>query len=162
MNKMKVLYPGSFDPITNGHMDIIQRSSKIFDEVNIAVVRNKQKQSVFSLDERVKMIEKSCEHLKNVKVYSFEGLTVDFAKKIGCTTIIRGLRAVSDFESEMQMSLANKKLNGDLETIFLVSDGKYAFLSSSIVREIASYGADISELVPIEIAELIRRKYDDK
>ncbi|WP_297812772.1 pantetheine-phosphate adenylyltransferase [uncultured Finegoldia sp.] len=162
MNKMKVLYPGSFDPITNGHMDIIQRSSKIFDEVNIAVVKNKQKQSTFSLDERVKMIEKSCEHLKNVKVYSFEGLTVDFAKKIGCSTIIRGLRAVSDFESEMQMSLANKKLNGDLETIFLVSDGKYAFLSSSIVREIASYGADISELVPNEIVEIIRRKYDDK
>lgn len=105
---------------------------------------------------------KACKHLSNVKIHQFEGLTVDFAKQIGCSTIIRGLRAVSDFESEMQMSLANKKLNDELETLFLVADGKYAFLSSSIVREIASYGADISELVPENIVEDIKRRFNDK
>lgn len=162
MNKTKVLYPGSFDPITNGHMDIIERSAKIFEEVNVAVVKNIQKKSTFSLEQRVSMIKKSCSHLSNVRVHQFEGLTVDFAKQIGCRTIIRGLRAVSDFESEMQMSLANKKLNNELETLFLVADGKYAFLSSSIVREIASYGADISELVPENIIDDIKDKFNDK
>lgn len=162
MNKTKVLYPGSFDPITNGHMDIIERSAKIFEEVNVAVVKNIQKKSTFTLEQRVEMIEKACKHLSNVKIHQFEGLTVDFAKQIGCSTIIRGLRAISDFESEMQMSLANKKLNDELETLFLVADGKYAFLSSSIVREIASYGADISELVPENIVEDIKRRFNDK
>ncbi|MDU4731595.1 pantetheine-phosphate adenylyltransferase [Finegoldia magna] len=162
MNKTKVLYPGSFDPITNGHMDIIERSAKIFEEVNVAVVKNIQKKSTFTLEQRVEMIEKACKHLSNVKIHQFEGLPVDFAKQIGCSTIIRGLRAVSDFESEMQMSLANKKLNDELETLFLVADGKYAFLSSSIVREIASYGADISELVPENIVEDIKRRFNDK
>ncbi|MDU5923179.1 MAG: pantetheine-phosphate adenylyltransferase, partial [Finegoldia magna] len=118
--------------------------------------------STFTLEQRVEMIEKACKHLSNVKIHQFEGLTVDFAKQIGCSTIIRGLRAVSDFESEMQMSLANKKLNDELETLFLVADGKYAFLSSSIVREIASYGADISELVPENIVEDIKRRFNDK
>ena len=143
MNKTKVLYPGSFDPITNGHMDIIERSAKIFEEVNVAVVKNIQKKSTFSLEQRVSMIKKSCSHLSNVRVHQFEGLTVDFAK-------------------QMQMSLANKKLNNELETLFLVADGKYAFLSSSIVREIASYGADISELVPENIIEDIKDKFNDK
>ena len=159
---IKAIYPGSFDPITNGHMDIIERSAKIFEEVNVAVVKNIQKKSTFSLEQRVSMIKKSCSHLSNVRVHQFEGLTVDFAKQIGCSTIIRGLRAVSDFESEMQMSLANKKLNNELETLFLVADGKYAFLSSSIVREIASYGADISELVPENIIDDIKDKFNDK
>ena len=162
MNKTKVLYPGSFDPITNGHMDIIERSAKIFEEVNVAVVKNIQKKSTFSLEQRVSMIKKSCSHISNVRVHQFEGLTVVFAKQIGCSTIIRGLRAVSDFESEMQMSLANKKLNNELETLFLVADGKYAFLSSSIVREIASYGADISELVPENIIDDIKDKFNVK
>ncbi len=162
MNKTRVLYPGSFDPITNGHMDIIERSSKIFGEVNVAVVKNINKNSTFTLQERVEMIEKACKHLDNVKIQYFEGLTVDFAKSIGCSTIIRGLRAVSDFESEMQMSLANKKLDNNIETIFLVADEKYAFLSSSIVREMASYGADISEFVPEVIIDEIKAKYSNK
>lgn len=159
MKARKVLYPGSFDPITNGHIHIIKRCAKIFDEVNVAVTKNIKKNNAFSLDERVEMVEKSCQDIGNIKIHKCEILTVEFAKKIGCDVIVRGLRAVSDYESEMQMALANKSIDHAIETIFLVSDAKYSFLSSSTVRELAQYKADISDLVPDFVNKKIMDKY---
>lgn len=158
MNLKKVLYPGSFDPITNGHLHIIKRCARIFDEVNVAVTKNINKNNVFTIDERIEMVKKSCQGIDNVKVHACDILTVEFAKKNGCDVIVRGLRAVSDYESEMQMALANKSLDDSIETIFLVADAKYSFLSSSTVRELASYKADISDLVP----EFVNKKLKDK
>lgn len=145
---MKVIYPGSFDPVTNGHLDIIKRCSHKFDCVIIGVLNNNSKNGLFSIDERLHLLRETTKDLHNVEVESFSGLLTEFAKEKECTTMIRGLRAVSDFEYEMQMALVNKKIYDDIETLFMVSNSQYVYLSSSIVKEIAAFGGDISCFVP--------------
>ncbi len=155
MNK-KVLYPGTFDPITNGHMDIIVRAKKIFDEVVVAVAVSKEKKPMFSLERRVQMIEEATKEMKGVSVKPFDSLMVDFAKELNICTVIRGLRAVSDFEYELQMGYANSSLNPEIETIYLMPNLKNAFVSSSVVRTILKFGGDPSHLVPKEIYPLLK------
>lgn len=150
---MKVLYPGSFDPITYGHIDIIERCAKEFDQVVVAVLRNSSKVGLFTTEERVHLLKEATMHLENVEIDSFSGLLIDYAKEKDIRIIVKGLRAVSDFEYEMQMALANRKLSPNLETLFMVSNTKYSFLSSSIVREVASLGGDVSSFVP-EIVDI--------
>lgn len=156
---MNVIYPGSFDPLTNGHLDLIERCSEKFDKVIIGVLSNISKENIFSVEERIELIEKSTKHLPNIEIESFTGLLIDFAKEKECSNIVRGLRAVSDFEYEMQLALANKKLYPDLETYFMVSNTEYSFLSSSIVKELAKFDGDVNGLVPKEVKfALIRKK----
>ncbi len=143
--------PGSFDPITKGHVDIIRRASKLFDKVIVLVLTNPKKNPTFSVDERCRLIEKVFADTENIVVDADGGLLADYAKNVGATAIVKGLRAMSDFEYEFQMALTNKKLNPTLETVFLTSSAENMYLSSSIVRQVASFGGDISEFVPIEI-----------
>jgi pantetheine-phosphate adenylyltransferase len=156
----KAIYPGSFDPVTFGHMDIIERSSKIVDELVIGVLNNSAKNSLFSLDERVSMIKEMTKDLPNVTVSSFDGLLVDYMREIGATIIVRGLRAVTDFEYELQIAQTNHVQNPDVETIFLTTNLKYSYLSSTIVKEFASYGGDITKFVPAQFVDQIYKKYD--
>ena len=158
----RAIYPGSFDPITFGHLDIIKRASKLCDELIIGVLNNKQKNPLFSIDERVNMIKELTENLGNVKVECFEGLLVDFAKKKDAQVIIRGLRAVTDFENEIQLAQSNKVHYPELETLFMTTSLKYSYLSSTVAKEFASYGGDISLFVPKEIIPLIEAKFKDK
>lgn len=153
------IYPGSFDPITLGHLDVIRRSSKLMDELIIGVLVNSAKSPLFTAEERVKLIEQVIEDLPNVKVEAFDGLTVDFAKKRNANIIIRGLRAVSDFEYELQIGQINHKLNPEIDTIFLTTSEAYSYLSSSIVKEVARYNGDISQLVPSAIVGSVHEKY---
>lgn len=150
---MVVIYPGSFDPVTYGHLDIIDRCSKKFDKIIVSVLNNKSKKNMFTIEERVELLKEVLKEYDNVEVDTFSGLLVDYAKEKNCTTMIRGLRAVSDFEYEMQMALVNKKLEEDIETFFMVSRGAYAYLSSSIVKEVAMFGGNVSCFVP-KIVEL--------
>jgi pantetheine-phosphate adenylyltransferase len=149
----RAIYPGTFDPITNGHLDIIKRGLKIFDQIIVAVAENRNKQPMFPLFQRVRMVEKAVEGLEGVEVRSFDSLLVQFAEKMGCNVIIRGLRAVSDFEYELQMGYANKSLNREIETIYLMPNLENAFISSSTVRTILKYNGDVSHLVPPAILE---------
>ena len=142
------IYPGSFDPITKGHLDVVIRASRLFDHVIMAVANNSQKHQLFTVPERLKLIEESVSDLSNVSVKAFEGLTAEFAKKQGATVIIRGLRAISDFEYEFQLSQMNKMLYPDLEAVFVMASLDYTFLSSSMVKEVVTLGGDVSELVP--------------
>lgn len=158
----KAVYPGSFDPITNGHMDIILRASKIFDELIIGVLVNQSKSPMFSSDERVELIKLLCKNYKNVKVKKFDGLLVDFAHAENAKVIVRGLRAVTDFEYELQMAQTNKVIADDIETIFLNTNLKYSYLSSSIVKEIASFKGNISQFVDPEIEKVIKLKITEK
>ena len=158
----RAIYPGSFDPITFGHLDIIERSAELFDEIIVAVLNNSQKNALFSNDERVNMIKKLTSKYPNVKVDSFEGLTVDYAKKVDANIIIRGLRAVTDFEYELQIAQVNHVQYSNLETVFLTTSLNYSYLSSTVVREFASHGGDISQFVPAEIIPLIEAKYNVK
>ena len=158
----KAIYPGSFDPVTFGHMDIITRSAKIVDELVVGVLNNSAKNSLFSLEERVSMIKEMTKDIPNVTVTSFDGLLVDYMNEIGATIIIRGLRAVTDFEYELQIAQANHVQNEEIETIFLTTDLKYSYLSSTIVKEFASYGGDISKFVPGCFIDRIYDKYKDK
>lgn len=144
----KALYPGTFDPITLGHLNIIEKASRLYDEVIIGVASYTNKSNLLSLTERVNLCAESCTHLSNVRVESFDGLVVDFARALGCPVMIRGMRAVSDFEYELSLALTNKKLNPEIETIFLVPSLKYMYLSSSMVRQIADLGGDLKDLVP--------------
>ncbi|CCQ93641.1 phosphopantetheine adenylyltransferase [[Clostridium] ultunense Esp] len=155
---MVVIYPGSFDPVTYGHLDIIDRCSKKFSKVIVSVLNNKSKKNLFSIEERVEILERTLEKYDNVEVDTFSGLLVDYAKEKECTTMIRGLRAVSDFEYEMQMALVNKKLEDDIETLFMVSTGRYAYLSSSIVKEVAMFGGNISCFVPDVVERALKEK----
>lgn len=151
---MKIaIYPGSFDPVTNGHIDIIERAVKLFDKVIVAVIENPEKKAKFSLAQRVKMITKSTAQHKKVIVESFHGLLVDYAKEKQANVIVRGLRAVSDFDYEFQMALTNRKMGPEIETLFFMTDHKYSYLSSSFVKQIARLGGDISELVPKAVAK---------
>jgi pantetheine-phosphate adenylyltransferase len=153
-----VVYPGSFDPLTNGHLDVVQRAAKLFDRVIMAVARNEGKQPLFSLAERVNLVTQAVAHLPNVQADSFDGLLVEYARRQGAQAIIRGLRAVSDFEFEFQLALMNRKLNEDIETIFMMPKDTYTFLSSRIVKEIARHGGDISAFVPASVQAALRAK----
>ena len=155
----KAIYPGSFDPVTFGHLDIISRSAKMVDKLIIAVLINKSKSSLFSMEERVRMISEYVKEYKNVEVHSFSGLTVDYAKEVGATMIVRGLRAVTDFEYELQLAQINKVMAEDIDTLFLATNLKYSYLSSSIVKEIASYNGDISAFVPRKVENAMKEKY---
>ena len=159
----KAIYPGSFDPVTFGHMDIITRASGIVDELVIGVLNNRAKNPLFSLEERVSMIKEMTEDMPNVTVASFDGLLVEFMNEIGATLIVRGLRAVTDFEYELQIAQTNRKFSdGKLDTMFLTTSLEYAYLSSSTVKEIASFGGNISRCVPSFVADLIYEKYQIK
>lgn len=153
------IYPGSFDPITLGHLDVIERAAKLVDNLIIGVLNNSSKQPLFSAEDRVDMIKLVTAHIPNVKVEAFEGLLVDFAKEKNANIVVRGLRAVTDFEYELQMAQTNSKISSQVDTIFLATNVKYAYLSSSVVREIAKYGGDISHFVPEEIMPLVYNKY---
>ena len=153
------IYPGSFDPITFGHLDIIKRSASMFDKLVVGVLNNSAKKSLFSVDERVAMIESLTKDYPNVVVDSFDGLMVDYAKQIGASVVIRGLRAVTDFEYELQIAQTNRVESPEIDTVFLTTSLKYSYLSSTIVKEFASYGGDISKFVPKDIIPLIMDKF---
>ena len=155
---VRAIYPGSFDPVTYGHLDVIKRASKIVDELIVGVLNNKSKTPLFSVENRVKMLNDAVSDLPNVKVMSFEGLLVDFAKKVDAQLIVRGLRAVTDFEYELQMSQTNSVLNNEVDTIFFTTSLEYAYLSSSTVNEAAYFGADISKFVPPNVVIEVKNK----
>ncbi|MET3682029.1 pantetheine-phosphate adenylyltransferase [Alkalibacillus flavidus] len=152
--------PGSFDPITNGHLDIIRRGSEVFDHVIVAVFNNQSKSPLFSVDERLALIREATKDLSNVSVDVSHGLLVDYAKEKEATAILRGLRAVSDFEYEMQITSMNRHLNDNVETLFMMTNNKYSFLSSSMVKEAARYQSDVSELVPEVVERALQEKYN--
>ena len=154
------VYPGSFDPATLGHLDIIRRASRLFDKLIVAPMINGEKHSSFTMEEKVDFLQRMTHDLPNVEVESFSGLLADYVKEKNACAIVKGLRAVSDFEYEFQMALANKKLNPDVDTVFLMTGQKYLFLSSTIVRDIARHGGDITGFVPEEIREDIMKKLD--
>lgn len=153
----KAVCPGSFDPITNGHLDVIERASGLFDEVVIAVLVNNSKTGLFTIEERIEMITESVQHLKNVKVDTWSGLLVDYCRAHNIAAIVKGLRAVSDFDYELQMAQMNLQLKG-VDTLLMATKPAYSFLSSSLVREIARYGGDVSNLVPSRVLEDLSRK----
>ena len=154
------IYPGSFDPVTNGHLDIIKRSSRMFDKVIVAVLVNSAKTPLFTVEERVAMLRESCKNIPNVEIDSFNGLTVTFAQQKGATVMVRGLRAVPDFENEMQLAHTNFAMMPEIETVFLATAIKWSYLSSTIVREAAHYGQDVSRFVPrnVERALIAKRE----
>ncbi len=152
------VYPGSFDPVTNGHLDIVERGAKLFDKLIVAVAKNPGKEPLFTLEERISMLEKSLGHLPNVEVSCFKGLLVEFAHVQQATAILRGLRALSDFEYEFQMASINKKI-GDIETVFMMTGNEYAYLSSSAVKEVASLGGCVKGFVPCHVVGMLVKKY---
>lgn len=156
---MKALYPGTFDPLTNGHLDIIERGSKMFKHLVVAVAENKRKKPLFSIEERVEMAKESLKAFENVSVVPFSNLLIHFMKENNINIILRGLRAVSDFEFELQLALMNRKMYPDCETVFLMPSSKYIFLSSSMIREIASLGGDVSSFVPHPVFLRIEEKF---
>lgn len=155
----KAICPGSFDPVTNGHLDIVERAARIFDEVAVGVLHNRRKQPLFSMEERMLMLKESVAHLPNVTVIAADGLLIEVARQVGAQVIVKGLRAIQDFEYEFQMGMVNKQLAPDVETMFLMSSEKYSYLSSSIIRELASYGASVEGLVPPGVARRLRERY---
>ncbi len=159
MNPEICVYAGSFDPVTAGHLDIIRRGAAIFPKLVVAILRNPSKKGTFSMEERLSMLERSCADIPNVMFDSFDGLLVDYMQKIGAGVILRGLRAVSDFESEFQMAQLNRQLNPKVETFFLMTSPEHAYLSSSAVREIAMFGGDISPFVPAPIVQEVACKF---
>ena len=159
---LRAVYPGSFDPVTNGHLDIIRRSRSLADELIVGVLNNKAKTPLFSVEERVKMLEEMTKNMTGVKVVPFEGLLVDFAKEMSAGIVVRGLRAVTDFEYELQMAQTNNKLSPELETVFLTTSLEYSYLSSTIVKEVAAFGGDISQFVPEHVEEKIKSKITKK
>ena len=160
MHKVIAIYPGSFDPPTNGHLDLIQRGSRIFDELVVAILRNPEKAPLFSVTERAAMLETLTQDYANVRVDTFDGLTVDYAAKISATCVLRGIRAVSDYEYELQMALMNRKLRPDLETVFMMPADKYSYLSSRLVREVAQLGGSIQGLVPELVDQSLHARLD--
>lgn len=152
------IYPGSFDPVTNGHKDIIDRASRVFENVVVCVLENPRKEALFSIDERVEMLRMITAQYENVEVDAFRGLLIDYAKQKKSNIVVKGLRVMSDFEFEFQMALINRKLDSRLETMFMMTNNRYSYVSSSIVKEIGFYGGDISDLVPCEVHSIIVRK----
>ena len=152
------IYPGSFDPITRGHVDIIERAARLSDTLLVVVMKNVHKQGMFSVEERMELIRTACAHIPNVQVSACEGLLIECVQAYGAQAVVRGLRSSTDFEYELQMALTNKKINPGLETYFLAASERYTYLSSSIVKELASYGADLSEFLPQEICQTVADK----
>jgi len=157
--KRIAVYPGTFDPVTNGHIDLVERSLRIFDTVIVAVAENPKKTPLFSLEERISLFKRVTAKYKSVVIEGFDGLLVDYVKQKKAAGIIRGLRAVSDFEYEMQMALMNRRLDNSIETVFLMPNEEYSFITSTIVKEAASYGGDVSSLVPRVVVEKLNKKY---
>ncbi len=160
MKKVLAIYPGSFDPPTNGHLDLIERGSNIFDELIVAILRNSEKSPLFSLGERRLMLEAMTEPFHNVRVDTFDGLTVDYAVRMKAKAVLRGIRAISDYEYELQMALMNRKLHPELETVFMMPAGKYSYLSSRLVREVAQLGGSVKDLVPEMVEQRLKEKLD--
>ena len=159
---LKGIYPGSFDPVTYGHLDVIERSSKLVDELIVGVLNNKAKSPLFSAEERVRMLNEVTKDMPNVTVVPFEGLLVDFARKMDAGLVIRGLRAITDFEYELQMAQTNHKMEPDVETVFLTTSLDISYLSSTTVKEVAAFGGDISQFVPGIVADLIEEKMNKR
>jgi pantetheine-phosphate adenylyltransferase len=155
----KALCPGSFDPPTNGHIDVIERSARHFDGVVVAVIANPSKQPLFTLEERTEMLKEALNHLDNIEIASFDGLLVDLAKRQGLNVIVKGLRAVSDFEYELQMAQMNEELSPGLDTMFLTAKPEWAFLSSSLVKEVAKFGGAVANMVPPGVAEALSQRF---
>jgi len=163
MMERVAVYPGTFDPVTFGHMHIIKRAAKLFDKVIMAVANDNYKNTIFTLEERLELIRACClDDLPNVELETFEGLLVDYLEKKGAIAIIRGLRAVSDFEYEMKMASINKQLNQKIETVFLMTDAEYSFISSSLIKNVAELGGDIEYFVPKIVADALREKYKNR
>ncbi|MFH1824323.1 MAG: pantetheine-phosphate adenylyltransferase [Candidatus Firestonebacteria bacterium] len=158
---MKAIYPGSFDPITNGHLDIIKRGLRVFEHLTIAVVINTYKKPLFSAEERVRMIKDATKDFKNVTVDKFNGLLIDYVKKVKCNVVMRGLRVVSDFEYEFQMALTNRKLNKNMEIIYMMPSEEYIYLSSSMIKEIYMLGGNVSEFVPKIVIQNLKKHKND-
>ena len=156
------VYPGSFDPPTNGHLDVVRRAAKLAGTLYVAVATNTSKEPVFTVEERVALLEKITAGMPNVKVDRFDGLLVEYARKVGASAIFRGLRAVSDFEYEFQMALTNRRLNDEVETLFLMPSQDYSYLSSNIIKEVGRLGGDLSPFVPPEVAKLMKQKHAGK
>jgi pantetheine-phosphate adenylyltransferase len=155
---VKALYPGTFDPPTNGHVDLIERGSKLFDHLTVAILVNPVKNPLFTVEERVEMLEEATGPLGNVSVATFDGLMVEFARKVGASAVLRGIRAISDYEHEFQMALMNRRLAPDVETVFLQPAGRYSFVSSRMVKEVFSFGGDISGLVPPNVVKKLHAR----
>lgn len=158
--KIKAVYPGSFDPITNGHIYIAERAAAIFDQVIVSVLVNERKNAAFTVKERCEMAKESLNHIQNISIDSFNGLLVDYVRQVGASVIIRGLRAMSDFEYEFQMALMNRRLAPEIETFFIVTDPKYSYVSSSSVREIFHFGGSVEGVVPDYVLEKLREHYN--
>lgn len=156
------IYPGSFDPITNGHLDILRRATRLFDRVYVAVLKNSEKQALFSAEERLEMIKEATEGMPGVVCETFDGLAVEYARSRGAIAMVRGLRAVSDFEAEFKMATANNRLDPDIEMVYLMTSTEYSFLSSSIVREVASMGGPVDAWVPPCVARRLRERFSQK
>lgn len=155
---VKALYPGTFDPLTNGHVDLITRGARIFTELTVAILINPVKNPLFTVDERAEMLTEVVRSLPNVSVAKFDGLMVDFARRQGATAVLRGIRAISDYEHEFQMALMNRRLAPDIETVFLQPAGRYSFVSSRMVKEVFSFGGDVSSLVPPNVLKRLRQR----
>ena len=155
----RAIYPGSFDPVTFGHIDMIERSAKMVDELVVAILINSAKNPLFSVEERVSMLEEISGHIPNIRITSFNGLLMDYAREVDAAVIVRGLRAVTDFEYELQIAQTNRIINSQIDTVFLTTSLEYAYLSSTIVKEVASYGGDISHFVPERLIDRIYAKY---
>jgi pantetheine-phosphate adenylyltransferase len=160
VNKGRAIYPGSFDPPTNGHLDLIQRGSKIFEELVVAILRNSEKVPMFSVGERREMLQELTSDLKNVRIDTFDGLMVEYAKSMDAMCVLRGIRAISDYEYELQMALMNRKIEPSLETVFMMPADKYSYVSSRLVREVAQVGGPVKGLVPEVVEQKLREKLD--
>ena len=155
---VRALYPGTFDPPTNGHLDLIQRGAKLFDHLTVAVLNNPGKNPLFTVDERVEMLTESTFALGNVSVATFDGLMVDFARKLGATAVLRGIRAISDYEHEFQMALMNRRIAPEVETVFLQPAGRYSFVSSRMIKEVFSFGGDVTGLLPPNVLKRLKSR----
>ncbi len=162
MNMKRAVYPGSFDPVTKGHLDIIERAAALVDELIVGVLNNNAKTPLFSVEERVKMLSDVTRHIPNIRVESFTGLSVEFVRKCDAAFIVRGLRAITDFEYELQMAQTNRSIDRGIDTLFFTTELRYAYISSTIVKEVAYYGGDISGFVPPQIVECVYKRIEEK